>query len=641
MKKFLLLVPIMIFGLSGFCQERDFKAGFMSISLVDSSRLWKPGTASTDSLHFRPIDIDIWYPSLEANGDPLPFGDLFGLFESRGIKYQGMGEGLMDELSIYFALELGLEIADGNKMLQSETKSYQDASPVENRFPVIVYMAGFNGMGYENYRILENLAQHGFVVVSVWSMGRYPGHMTNHKLGMLEQVYDAEFAIKTLKRNELPGMDWDKIGVVGCSWGGMSAAVLLDRNPEIKAFVSLDGSETHYFGESEIDDDFLKDIYAADLLHPDKTQAAYLYLESGNKWDGFEPVGEYNYFKKTNSRKHYLRFLKSKHEDFTSIPAMMDAYPHSNEMQNMLIKAVSLFFDLHIKDSGGFEAYYAQLAADQNTSTQPVEISYEIPDSFLFSGKIINAKSNEALPYVNLSILGRDIGTVSNTDGQFELTVKEEFLSDTIRISMIGYKTKDMVIQDIFGKSSPVTIALEEEISRLSEVVVTTKALKTRKLGNKTESRFVGTPFAFGQLGAEMGIKIPIRNQPTYLDSFNFNVSYNMLGAKALFRLNIYDLEKGEPGQNLLNRNIIIPLEIDQIGLISVDLKDYNIVLHDDVLVTLEWVDNIGETEVKKGAAVVFSLGFFTNGTYVKSTKDSKMRKMANLGVGFNLDVRY
>src|SRR5699024_7457405 len=110
-----------------------------------------------------------------------------------------------------------------------------------------------------------------------------------------------------------------------------------------------------------------------------KTQAVYLYLESGNKWDEFEPVEEYSYFKKTNAGKYYLRFLKSKHEDFTSIPAMMDAYPHSNEMQDMLIQAVSLFFDQHIRDSGGFEVYYAQLAADQSISTQPVEISYEIP----------------------------------------------------------------------------------------------------------------------------------------------------------------------------------------------------------------------------------------------------------------------
>jgi hypothetical protein len=41
----------------------DFKVGYSQMTLVDSSRLYKPGSLLTDSSHFRPIAIDMWYPA--------------------------------------------------------------------------------------------------------------------------------------------------------------------------------------------------------------------------------------------------------------------------------------------------------------------------------------------------------------------------------------------------------------------------------------------------------------------------------------------------------------------------------------------------------------------------------------------------
>jgi hypothetical protein len=48
----------------------------------------------------------------------------------------------------------------------------------------------------------------------------------------------------------------------------------------------------------------------------------------------------------------------------------------------------------------------------------------------------------------------------------------------------------------------------------------------------------------------------------------------------------------------------------------SVDLKKYNIILKEDVIVTLEWISNEGEN--KKGEAIFFSLGFFNTGTLIR-----------------------
>ncbi len=68
-------------------------------------------------------------------------------------------------------------------------------------------------------------------------------------------------------------------------------------------------------------------------------------------------------------------------------------------------------------------------------------------------------------------------------------------------------------------------------------------------------------------------------------------------------------------------------------------MKNYDIVLSEDVVATLEWVEVDGE--VKTGEGIYLSLGLFTGGTYHRKSSQGRMKKLNGLGVGFNLDVKY
>lgn len=135
-----------------------------------------------------------------------------------------------------------------------------------------------------------------------------------------------------------------------------------------------------------------------------------------------------------------------------------------------------------------------------------------------------------------------------------------------------------------------------------------------------------------------MGIKINIRKNPTFVDRFNFNISYNRLSAKSIFRLNFYEVKNGKPADNVLTENILVEIGPKQTGLITMDLKPYDIILTDDVIVSLEWVDSEGENN--EDEAIFFSLGLMTNGTLYKKSSQGKFKKHSSLGVGFNIDVR-
>lgn len=643
----LIFIPILTIGQQN--RTEKYYAGFTSLPLKDKNRTYKPETPITDSLHYRPVDLDIWYPSKEKNETPLNFGDLFKLFEQRAVNYQDNEDytGFTEELAQFFVAELGIG-TDGQKLLGIKTNSYGNIKPSLKEHPVIIYMAGFNGMGFENYKVLENLAQNGFVVISIWSVGRYPGDMTNEMEDMLEQVYDAEFTLKYLSTNEKFNVDLSKIGVLACSWGGMGAGVLVNRNKNVKAMVSFDGTETHYFGDTdtnayangangEDNDRFIQKIYDSNLLRPENQNIKYLYFESGDKLNDFTPTEEYHYFKKLNSEKYYLRFKNSPHADFTCIPSILKSSESSIQTYENIEVATINFFNRTFNGIDTFKQNWQTLTSLDSTTDETFEISKKIENSTEIFGKIFDSKTNEPLSYVNIGILNGEVGTVTDTNGSFKLEINDRFINDTLRISMIGYKPVEMMIKDIDSKG-PLSINLTEQISQLNEVVITAKAFKKKTLGNKTKSKFMSTGFSYDQLGAEIGVKINIRKNPTFIDAFNFNISYNRLSAKSIFRLNFYSVRKNKPFENILSKNILVPIAPKQAGLITVDLKPYDIVLTEDVIVTLEWVDNQGEN--KKGEAIFFSLGFLTNGMIHKKSSQAKFKKSSNMGVGFNIDVR-
>jgi hypothetical protein len=87
-----------------------------------------------------------------------------------------------------------------------------------------------------------------------------------------------------------------------------------------------------------------------------------------------------------------------------------------------------------------------------------------------FSGKVTDKKKNDPLPYANIFLKNRPIGTISNIDGNFILKVPAELVNDTVCFSYIGYKPLSVKISNLLYENNQ--IALEEVAIRLKEVTV-------------------------------------------------------------------------------------------------------------------------------------------------------------------------
>ena len=82
------------------------------------------------------------------------------------------------------------------------------------------------------------------------------------------------------------------------------------------------------------------------------------------------------------------------------------------------------------------------------------------------TGKITDAATGEAMAGVNITVKGTTIGTMSGTNGTYNLTVTDR--NATLVFSFIGYTTQEIPLS---GRTT-LNVALESEVTGLEEVVV-------------------------------------------------------------------------------------------------------------------------------------------------------------------------
>jgi hypothetical protein len=92
-----------------------------------------------------------------------------------------------------------------------------------------------------------------------------------------------------------------------------------------------------------------------------------------------------------------------------------------------------------------------------------------IPAFVKVTGKIIDKADKEPIPYVYLRILGKNVGTITNEDGQFVLKYIPDKERDLIAVSCIGYKTLAFPLNELIDGN---TIILQKESILLKEVLI-------------------------------------------------------------------------------------------------------------------------------------------------------------------------
>ncbi len=257
----------------------------------------------------------------------------------------------------------------------------------------------------------------------------------------------------------------------------------------------------------------------------------------------------------------------------------------------------------------------------------------------------IKDQNNEILSYVNVGILGKSAGTVSDGSGafSFEYDAKEN-TKDTLRFSMIGYETKDLLLADF---ASGTTVNLNETVYDLPDAEVSAKAFKKEKLlGNPPKPKGAFYTYQDDSYGGEIGQYVKNRKGEVWLKEAQFYVHESSFDS-VVFRLKIYDLTKNKmPENQLLPENVIQTFKADN-GIVKFDISDLNILIDTDFMLALECINTYGEvTEISK--SLTFGGGIWSGPSYYKETSQSDWLNLkaevpffVNPGLGIGVIVKY
>lgn len=321
-----------------------YQVGFKIDNQYDSTRIYQPDKG----IKYRPMSIHIWYPAKKKSAaNPMLYSTYIELETQRELlaptesnqvaAYCSNVVGGYRQYAMTFMKNLTVSVEG---ILQGPTKAIYKATPINKRFPVIVYAPSLGKSANQNHIACEYLASHGYIIISVASAGQQTQTMTKDTAGIMAQVRDLEYI--TAHAEQLSNADTSKIGTFGFSWGGMANVIFQMRNTNVKALACWDGSTEYQ------DYDLIKTVRD---FNPSKLTVPYLYFSNQNEdWSNFP------FYRLLATTKYLYRLKKLEHAEFAAYwPFYASVKPTTSSYETdsyfALCRYTLAFFDAYLKDS--------------------------------------------------------------------------------------------------------------------------------------------------------------------------------------------------------------------------------------------------------------------------------------------------
>jgi|GEM_PF-673039 len=267
--------------------------------------------------------------------------------------------------------------------------------------------------------------------------------------------------------------------------------------------------------------------------------------------------------------------------------------------------------------------------------------STPIQKPILFSGILVDSLNNR-LAYAGIGILGKGLGTISDSLGRFSLEIPEGDLKDSLRITCIGYKTLLIRLEILPRPWDKLKLVIPSLSIPLNELSVSANPGLEEKVGRTSEGKLIQFSI-FGKnqkksvVGAELGLEFQAKRHPAWLKDLNFYITGNSF-SHIKFRILLYAIHKHEPDSVLIQKPLFFSVENQKTGWIHVDLSREGIILDQDCFISLQWVEN-SPIEIGKQpaflipAALSFSHYLFSRG----ASEDHWIKVKANTSLYITL----
>lgn len=204
-------------------------------------------------------------------------------------------------------------------------------------------------------------------------------------------------------------------------------------------------------------------------------------------------------------------------------------------------------------------------------------------------GIVLDSINNNKLPYVNIGIKHKNIGTISQRDGSFNLTIPSENKADTLTFSMVGYQDHKSAIRDLPNDAD---IKLKPKTEQLADVIIKSPLLVEKKFGESNYHALV--QFTDGSTNQkdifEIAQLIHLDTTLSKITAVNLYISASRPDS-GTFRINFYKYDGRHPTTRIYNTNITQTHAITK-GWLTFDLKQYGIYMKGDFVAAIEFIPN-------------------------------------------------
>lgn len=253
----------------------------------------------------------------------------------------------------------------------------------------------------------------------------------------------------------------------------------------------------------------------------------------------------------------------------------------------------------------------------------------------IIQGKIIDQSSGDPISYVNIGIVHKQTGTVSDSIGFFTLAIPDSLTDKNLSISAIGYQTKHIDIQEMINKKEA-EISLSPKIYQLDRVTVSASKLKEQTVGIKWNGLIkVAGMIEDDNLGYEFALGMNCKRYPCIIKKVDLDILKNE-HKPALFRLNIYESEQNKPGINILRSPILVETDLEN-GTFVIPLAEDSVQVNKDFFVSIEWIQDLTANTNRKLYLRGRLMG--NKRTWVRKTSQDSWRKVNKLNIVMSADV--
>lgn len=260
------------------------------------------------------------------------------------------------------------------------------------------------------------------------------------------------------------------------------------------------------------------------------------------------------------------------------------------------------------------------------------------------SGKVIDSKSDQPISFVNIGIIGKNIGTVSDTNGNFQLSVSNGLDNDTLKFSIVSYKSVAYNLGDI--RKSPLSniIEMDERIINLEEVIILDRGNNPIEMGIKKRDCYpiplykkAKSDIPFPQKGYRHEIgTLFLNDKSLILDSVQLNISICEPDTLEL-RLNVYSFEDKKI-KNMLSQPIYLSIEKERaLNSPTIRLEHLQLEINADFLITIENYKRIEDNSIRILANLKSKGKDYP--TYYRSNTQSNWTVLKNKSHDFGLSI--